>query len=272
MSVDAIKKFLDDVQNHPDNTMVNIGGTEVPLGSLRQLNASERTAIADRMKKIETDEADIKTRQAKIVDLAQKAQAAYNAAEEARAKAGAAPTKPADGNDPWADPWLAPVKGALDARDKAIEALKAELLSSKNSLAQAATIFAEDRWDREFQGLDFGKREKKPTRQELLDKATSEKLVDRHGFPSITKAWEEMSKGDRLDEIKKAEFERGVAEGKNAAMASRIPAPGVPGPGQGPAPLPKATSNGDLGDIYGEAMKDPELRAILEQAAGAGIV
>src|SRR6267142_360876 len=264
MSADAIKKFLENATQFPDDTPIKIGDTEVPLGSLRALNASERTQLADKMKEIETQKAELNGRKQKIVTLATKAQAAYDAAEEARRTAGAAPAvKP--GDDPFADPWLAPVKRELEARDAVIKGLTDQLKQTLTTVGQAATIFAEDRWDREFSAIDFGKREKKPTRDELLKFATDNNLVDRHKFPSIRAAWEKMSEADRIKEIEEKAREQGREEGRQQLLASRIPPPGVPGPGQAPT-LPKPNPNGaDLGDLYADAIKDPELRALLEQ-------
>jgi len=263
MSVDAIKKFLQDAEHYPDNTMVTIGDQQVPISSLRQLNAAEREQLSNAMKANEDTRKQLDVDRGKIVDLAKKAQEAYNAAEEARAKAGQPPVTP--GANPFDDPWLAPVKKELEVRDAKLAAILEENKKLQSTLAQAATIFAEDRWDREFDHLDFGKREKKPTRQELLDFATKEKLVDRHGFPSITKAWEKMSEVDRIEAIRQEAMEKGREEGRMAAIASRIPAPGVPGPGQAPT-MPRVNPNaGDLGDLYADALKDPELRALLEQ-------
>ena len=271
MSVDVIKKFLTDAAAYPDNTLVKFGDTEVPLGSLRALNAGERTELSDRMKKVEQGESDLKTRQQKIVELATKAQAAYDAAEAARVAAGNTQRTPT-GDDPWADPWLSPVKGRFEKTDGEVTSLKNQLKEALGSLTSAATIWAEDRWDREYQSIDFGKRDKKPTRDELIEFATKNNIVDRHKMPSVRAAWDKMSEADRLADEKKRSYEEGLEAGRMAAVATRIPAPGVPGPGQA-AVMPKSNPNaGDLGDIYGEAMKDPELRQILEQAAGAGIV
>jgi hypothetical protein len=264
MSTDAIKKFLENATQYPDNTPIRIGDTEVPLGSLRALNATERTQLADRMKEIETQKADLNDRQQKIVSLAQKAQEAYNAAEEARkAAAGAPPARP--GDDPFADPWLQPVKKELEARDAVIKSLTEQLKLTAGTIVNAATIFSEDRWDREYAAIDFGKREKKPTREEILKFATDNNIVDRHKLPSIRAAWEKMSEADRLKEIAEKAREEGREEGRQQLLASRIPPPGVPGPGQAPT-LPKNNPNAaDLGDLYADAIKDPELRALLEQ-------
>lgn len=266
MSVDAIKKFLDDTQGHPDSTPIRFGETEIPLGSLRQLNASERQALSDRIKQTETKETELNTRQQAIVDLAQKAQAAYQAAEEARAKAS---TRQPDANaDPFNDPWLAPVKTALTDRDKKIEEQAALLKTLQATLGQAATVFMKREWQREYDGLNFGKRDKKPSRDEILKYANENKIVDGDGMPSVRLAWDKMSETDRLEEARNEAMEKGREEGRMEAMASRFTPPGTPGAGQGPVTTKKVTPDTDvLGDLYTDALKDPELRALIEQTA-----
>jgi hypothetical protein len=267
---DDIKKFLENAKDYPDTTPVKIGDVEVPLGSLRSLNSSERTELASKLKDYEAKETDLKTRQQKVVELASKAQAAYDAAEEARKSAGNRQVPP--GEDPFNDPWLAPVKTALSERDKQIESLKTDLKKALDTVTQVAAVGLDDRWDREFSSLDFGKREKPPTRDELLKFATDNNLTDRHKIPSIRAAWEKMSEKDRQDEIAERARQEGIEEGKRQAMAARIPPPGTSGPGWGtPAPGAKPPA-GDLGDLTAEVMKDPELRALLEQAETHGIM
>jgi len=264
MSVDALKKFLEDTQGHPDNTSVKIGDTEVPLGSLRALNASERQTLSERIKQAEAKEEDLNKRQQSIVDLAQKAQAAYQAAEEAKAKA--TQRQPDPSADPFADPWLAPVKTALTERDKKIDELKALATSLQATLGQAATVFMKREWQREYDGLNFGKREKKPTRDDILKYAQENKITDGDGMPSVRLAWEKMSEVDRLEDARKEAMEKGREEGRMEAMAARFTAPGVSGAGQGPQPTKKVTPDTDvLGDLYVDALKDPELRALIEQ-------
>src|ERR1035437_8242146 len=139
MSVDQIKKFLDSANEYPDNTPIRIGDQEIPLGSLRQLNSADRSALSERIKATEAKETELNTRQQNIVDLAQKAQAAYQAAEEARRTATTPRVEP--GADPFADPWLAPVKTALESRDKQINELKTLATSLQATHGQAATVF-----------------------------------------------------------------------------------------------------------------------------------
>src|ERR1700693_719308 len=268
---DDLKKFLDNAKDYPDTTPIKIGEVEVPLGSLRALNTTERTQLSDRLKAVETQETDLKGRQAKVVELAQKPRAAYDAAEEARKTAGTNPPKV--GDDPFADPWLAPVKTELQKRDKELESLKADLKKAVDAVTNIATIGVEDRWDSQFKAIDFGKREKKPTRQELLDFATKNNLTDRHRLPSITEAWNKMSEEDRRTEVAEKARQEGIEEGKRQAMAGRVPPPGASGPGMGtPTGKDGKTPAGELPDLYKSAIDDPELRALLEQAETHGIM
>jgi hypothetical protein len=266
MSVDQIKKFLEQATESPDNTPITIGDQQIPLGSLRQLNASERQTLSERLKGVEAKETELNTRQQNIVDLAQKAQAAYQAAEEARKTA---TTRQPDPNaDPLSDPWLAPVKTQLESRDKKIQELETLIKNQQTTLGQAASLFMKREWQREYDGLNFGKREKKPTRDEILTYAQQNKIVDSDGLPSIREAWNKMSEGDRLEQLKQEALEKGREEGRMEAMAARVTAPGVSGMGQSiqSGQPRKITPDTDvLGDLYGDAIKDPELRAMIEQ-------
>jgi hypothetical protein len=262
---DDIKKFLDDHASYADTTPIRIGETEFQLGSLRQLNASERTTLSDRLKAVETKEQEVERRQQTVIDLGQRAQAAFQAAEEARAKITAQPPNP--GADPFADPWLSPVKNAFDERDKKYKALEDRANQLQATLTQAAKVFMSREWQREYDGLNFGKREKKPTRDEILKYANEQKIVDQDGMPSVRLAWDKMSEGDRLEEARQQALEKGREEGRLEAMAARVTPPGVSGIGQGPAQRQRPV-NADtdvLGDIYTESLKDPELRNLIEQ-------
>ena len=70
-----------------------------------------------------------------------------------------------------------------------------------------------------------------------------------------------------MEEARKEAIEKGREEGRMEAMAARVTAPGVSGMGQGPTTTgKKITPDTDImGDIYADALKDPELRALIEQ-------
>lgn len=256
-----LKAFLENTKDYPDTTTVKIGDTDIPLGSIRQLNAHEREQLAEAVKKTAEREQALGARQKEVMDFAAKTQAAYEAVQAASRNVN---TPPNPTNDPFQDPWLVPVKKELDVRDKTIEELKKQVASLLTVSQNMASIWSEDRWDREFSGIDMGKRDKKPTREELLKYATENKIFDRHGIPSVRAAWDKYSEQDRLEELRKAEFEKGREAGRVDALAARIPPPGVPGAGA-PAAAPLKPAPGELPDLYAEAIKDPELRALMEQ-------
>jgi hypothetical protein len=250
----------------PDNYPIKIGENEIPLGSLRQASAAQIGALTERARTLDTREAGLTKRQQEIAELAGKAQSAYDAAETARRAAVAAP--PANqGADPFADPWLAPVKGELDKRDKTLNELKAEIDKYSKFMQNAAVTWTEDRWDKEYDGLDWGKTDKakRPSRDDLVKYASENKLVDRRNMPSVRMAWEKMTEPDRNADIAEKARQEGIEIGRREMMASRIPPPGVPGQGSGAPPPKVGGDKGDLGDLYAEALKDGELRSLLEQ-------
>jgi hypothetical protein len=216
------------------------------------------------MKALDTREADINTRQQNVVDLAQKAQQAFAAAEEARVKLAANPPNP--GADPFADPWLAPVKERFSATEKRYEAIENQSKQVAAALTNAIKFYMNREQGREYESINFGKREKKPTRDELRKYAEDNKIIDSDGIPSLRLAWDKMTENERMEEMRQAAIEKGREEGRMEAMAARVTPPGVSGVGQGPAPRVKISDpNGDvLGDLYADALKDPELRPLIE--------
>jgi hypothetical protein len=267
MSADAIKKFLENAKDYPDTTMVTIGDQQVPLSSLRQLNSSERESLATAIKQNADRATELDGQRTKILELAAKAQTAYNAAEEARAKASAVTTPTENWRE---DPWQ---KGPA----KEIDELKTQLaaaIGKYNNLEQVAfrfaNIFNDDRNDRLYEGIDQAKREKKYGKDDLIKYATDNKLLDRLGLPSMRLAFDKLTETERLEERDKTAFDKGREAGRMEALAARMPQPGVPGPG---ATVPRPKNGGPdadiLGDMYQESLKDPELRALIEQLGPA---
>jgi hypothetical protein len=266
MSKDVIKKLLENAQQYPDTTVVRFGDTEVPLGSLRALNADDRADLNAAIEANTKRTKELEARQAEILDLASKAEGTFRSAEELR-KTAEARAAAAGGNapaNPWDDPWLKPVDQRFAGTAKELADMKELLKTTLQAVGKAATVFSEDRWDSQYQTIDFGKREKKPSRQELIDYAKTNNLTDRHGLPSIAAAWHKMSEPERLDQVRLEAEARGRELGRQEAVASRIPQPNVPGPGMSGAPPKVDPATGDLGDLFAKTMADPELRALVE--------
>jgi multidrug efflux pump subunit AcrA (membrane-fusion protein) len=271
-----LDKFLEDSKTYGDNTPVRIGDTEVPLGSLRQLNAAERQRLADAVKQNEARQQELTKEREQVMNMAGKAQQAYQTAQETIAKAQAAIPAPQPSNNPFDDAWLQPVDKRLSPLEKEVAELKKLMQEGfkqrDTQFNNIATVWSEDRWDGQYRGLgpDFQKREKKPTKEEIVKYATENRIYDRWGIPDVRAAWEKMNEADRLEELRKSEYERGRLAGRQEHLAARVPPPGVPGAGAPPGPVGRPNP-GELGDLYSEAIKDPELRAMIEALPGTGM-
>ena len=265
MSKDVIKKLLQNATEYSNDAEVIIAGQKVTLGDLRALDSDERKTLNDSIAKAN------KLRDDAIAASA-RAQTVYEQANEVLEKnKNAAPPAAAAGTDPWAtDPWLKPVDERMKKQEAANEELKNLLKQVSTIVGNGMTTFSEARWDDQYNSIDFGKHPRK-TRDELLEYAKTNRLVDRTNLPSIRLAWEHMTAPERQKAHEEDLIERGRQRGIQESLASRLPQPNVPGPGMS-APAPKIPANGDvLGDLYGDAVKDPELRQLLEQMGTVGL-
>jgi hypothetical protein len=263
-------KILADKETYKDDLTLRFKDAdgserEVPLGDFRSLTSREQKELSDRIADAQARETEASKRFESADNLGKQAAKVLADIEELKKNTRTA----APGEDPFNDPWLAPVKEALSKRDAEIADLKKLVASGQATLQQAAQIFLKNNWKSEYNSLNFGNTSKKPTRDELVKYAATNKLTDEDGIPSISRAWEEMSRADREEATKKEAYERGLEAGRIAAAANRVTQPGVPGSG-GPA-APVKTNPGELPDLFTEGMKDPEIRGLLQQLAEAGI-
>jgi hypothetical protein len=259
-----VQNFLENSKDFPDNTPVKIGDTEVPLGSLRQLNATERTRLDEALKANATRQQELAREHEQVSSLASKAQQAYQSAQEAIAKAQATMPPPQTNEEVFVSPERL---RALEKRFEDFIKIIDQQNKQRDTITQnMVSIWSEKNFDDEYRGLgpDFHKRDKKPTVQEIVKYATDNNILDRFKLPSVRLAWDKMNEHERIDELKKAEFQRGLEAGRMEQMAARIPPPGIPGAAPPPGPVGQA-NRGELGDLYAEAIKDPELRALIEQ-------
>jgi hypothetical protein len=266
----TLQEILANREQYADNLNITIGEAQVPLGSLRDLTAAEQSRLTNLIKATDETKRDAESRLQTAIETARKAEEAYAAAQEMKRTAGIATPPP--GTNPLDDPFFTPIRGEFDKRDKSIAELKEELKKAINMATNMGTIGLEDRWDNQYSSLNFSvlpKDKPKPTRQELINFATQNKLIDRHNIPSIGRAWEEMSKSYSLDAERVKARQEGIEEGRRMSLAASVQQPGS----SGPAPLagsPKYTNGDVLGDLTSEALKDPEIRGMMEQLQRAG--
>lgn len=270
MSKDIIKKLLQDAAAYGDDAEVLIAGQKVSLGDLRALSNEERQVVNDKIKEVNAMRED-------VVKAGRQAQQAYDAAQkviadEAARKAAAGGGGAGGGaDDPWEkEPWLQPVKQRFGSTDKKVEELTATVKQLATILTNGVNAFSQTRWDDEYNRIDWGKTPKK-SREEMIEYAKTNNLLDRNNLPSISRAFDHITAPDRQKQHDEELLEKGRQRGLADAMAARLPQPNVPGPGITP-PLPKVAANGDvIGDLWGDANKDPELRSLIEQLGSAGL-
>ena len=259
-----LNEILKDKEKYPDTMTVKFGEVDMPLGSLRQSSASEREQLQAAIKQNQDREKEISARELRAVKLSGDAEQTYERlkALEESAKHPAAPSA-----DIWSDPFLAALKPEFEKRDQTVAGMQAENKKLVAALTQALAINMDERWDSQYNSIQFGKAAKKPTREELLKFAQENNILDKHKLPSVSRAWEEMSKTERLAQSTEEARQQGIEEGRRLQMASRVMPPGVPGAG----PLPSGNGKlnpGELPDLLTESQKDPHLRALIDSIEG----
>jgi hypothetical protein len=266
MSKDLIKKLLQDATAYSDEAEVTIAGQKVSLGDLRALSADERKTVNDKI-------AEVNAMREDVVKAGRQAQQAYDAAQKVIADQAATTTAGGSGgaDNPWEkEPWLAPVDKRFKEYEKKIEEQNTLLKQLSVIVGNGMSAFSQNRWDDEYKAIDWGKTPRK-TRDEMIEYAKTNNLLDRNNLPSISRAFDHITAPDRQkqhdDEILEKGRQRGLAE----SLAARLPQPNVPGPGIS-TPIPKIPANGDvIGDLWGDANKDPELRTLIEQLGAVGM-
>lgn len=268
MSKDVIKKILQDTTQYTDDAQITIAGQTVTLGDLRGLDADERKAVNDAV-------AAANTLRDKALQTSAKAQEVYdNYSAKVKELEGKTVIPPNNNGapDPWkTDAWLAPV----DQRFLSIEKHNEEL---RNLVKQVSTIVgngmlavSENRWDDQYRSIDWGSRQKK-SRDEMIEYAKTNRLLDRNGLPSISAAYDHITAPERQKQQEESLLEKGRQQGIAETLASRFQAPNVPGPGLS-APPPKIPAGGDvLGNLYTEAMADPALSAMIQELGSLQLV
>jgi hypothetical protein len=251
-------EILKDSAKYPDNLEVDFAGAKVPLGSLRQFTTGQLADIDKRQKAIEKEYADAKTARESAMDLSQRAQQLWDSLQQTKPAA----STPA-GEDPWeTDPIYAPVRNRFTERDKQVKDLKETLEKLAKTQEQLALVGGWDRWERQYNAFPKERRPKDKSLEDLVKYAAENKLVDRFGIPSVEKAIDQMTAGDRLEEIRKQARAEGAAEAETRLRASTMPRPNFnPSPasrGGGKAPLE------DLDQLTDKVLEDPELRQLVE--------
>jgi hypothetical protein len=245
----------------PDDATLTFNGKNITFANLRGLTRKQQTALQAKIDAAAAKEREVSTQQETLIRLTQEAQQIHDRLQQQET------TRPAPaaaaGDDAWdSDPFYKPVRERTSKLEKRLD----EIADSTKKLTEAMTrsiqTWADDRWEREYDSISVPKGKERPKREDLLKYATDNRLVDRHGMPSVRAAWDKMTAADRQKEIEDAAYERGRQEGEQRARIAAMPQPATMSPGNGrfsgaQAPLES------FDDLTAKALADPELRAVI---------
>lgn len=246
-------------QEIPDDATLTFKDKTISFGDLRGLSRKQQAALQTKIEAAAAKEQQVTQQQEQLLRLTQEAQQIH---ERLQAQESARPQPRGNDEEAWdSDPFYKPVREKTSKLEKRLEEMLAAQQKLQASLTQAATTWAEDRWDNEYNQIAAPKGKQKPKRDELLDFAVKNKIVDRHGMPTVRGAWEKMTEADRQKEIETTAYERGLQEGEQRARIASMPRPTTLSPNGGAKPNGAPLS--DFDDLTARAMDDPELRAII---------
>jgi hypothetical protein len=267
----SFEEVIADTQKYPDSLEIEVAGTKIPLASLRAVNKSERERLSAEIGNVAKERENLSQAQTKALQLAEeaariKAEIENDASTRRQVAAGADPFE----TDPFYAPVSKKIQGLQEKYDKTLEKLNSAVEKMNNTATNMATVWAEDRWDNEYEqvlrSVPEDKRSTVPSRKELLEYAAKENIKDRHNLPSVRKAWEKKTEGERMTQSAEEARKQGIEEGKRMAFAARIPKPSTvqTGGGGGPAVLD------DWNKLTDAALADPEIARII-QGSGIGV-
>jgi len=266
----TFEEVIADSTKFPDNLEIEVAGTKIPLGSLRAVNKAERDRLSAEISTVSKERENLTAKQNEALRLAQEAatikeQIEADAARRQQVNTGADPFE----TDPFYAPVSKKLQGLQDKYDKTMQKLEAAVENLNKTTTSMASIWAEDRWDSEYEQITHSvpedKRSAIPSRKELLEFAAKEKILDRHNLPSIRKAWEKKTEAQRMTETAEEARQKGIEEGKRMAFAARIPKPSTVQTGSGGAPVLD-----DWNKLTDVALADPEIARII-QGSGIGV-
>lgn len=257
----TLEEILADSENFADNLTIKIGDTDVPLGSLRTFNKSERDKLISEQSAAKASrEAAEKER---VAALALSEQAAKIQRDlEARIASdprGGNPTQ--DQFD--TDPWYEPIRKRMAKYDDAVAKMNEATTKLENMQKNMSMTWAQDRWDNQYRSLSMSDKNRK-SKDELLKYASENKVLDSYGIPSVTLAWDKLTEADRMAEAVEKARREGEEKGKQVAFASRVRPPSSGRPGKAPAEL------NDWNDLTDVAMQDEEIAKMIT-SGGIGI-
>jgi len=257
----TLQDILNDKNTFADNIELTIGTEKVTLGGLRELSATQQRQLSEKM-------AGADQREKAAQETAMKAANLLAELETAKQTLTAQKTTTTTEDDFDKEEFWGPVRKRLSERDKKIDEALAKLDALSKSVTQAATVWAEDRWQSQFEKTASRLRKVDKYKDwdytKVRDYAATNKILDAHGLPSVEKAVAELTKESDLELAKKEAYEKGLKEGKTNARLESMPRPSSASGGKVAKGKSSVEENGleGLGD---DVMEDPELMDMISQ-------
>lgn len=259
----TLEQILSDKKTFTDDIELTIGTEKVNLGQLRDLSATQQRQLSEKL-------AGADRRETEARDTALKAANLLAELETARTKLVEAKKEPTTDDDFDKEEFWGPVRKRLSERDTKIDQALKGIEALTKSVTQAATIWAEDRWQSQFEKnaprLKKVEAYKDWDYTKVRDYAATNKLLDGHGFPSVEKAIAELTKANDLDTIRKEAYEKGLKEGKTNARLESMPRPSSASGGK-PSKGKSSVEEFGLEGLGDDVAGDAELMEQLAQVA-----
>lgn len=249
--------ILKDEATFPDTAEITLGTEKVTLGQIRELSRSQQKQVADQVNALQRERDEAKSIATKAAELMEKVNTAPPATQ----------TVPDDFDT---DAWWEPVRKKFNPLADQLKAIEAGQKAIQESVARAASIWAQDRWKGQYErGKERlkGPKYSEWTFEKVRDFAATNKHLDEYGFPAIDKAISEITKEDEISRIRQEEYERGVREG---AVKSRLASTARPTSSAG-IPKPEGVglkSDGNFQDLGDAVMSDRDLAEAFSQLSG----
>lgn len=242
-----LSQILDDEKTFADAIEITVNGEKHSLGDLRALSRAKQKDLSDKIAATEH-------KRAEVLELAEQAATLKSNLEQQLADAG---KRGNPSNSDLDDPFFAPVKKAFDGRDSEIKELKGTLEKLNNAANQMAKIWAEDRWQGQYEKSKTrlkGDKAKEWTYEKVRDFAGTNKILDSYGLPNIEKAIQQLTQEDERQDIEQAAYERGLKEGQVKGRMNVMPRPTSASGGKPPAEKSAVAERGleGLGDDVAE--------------------
>jgi hypothetical protein len=261
-----LQDILGDSKTFTDDMEMQLGEHKVKLGDLRGLTTRQQKDLSDKLQAA-TD------REKEAVQNATKAADIFNNLKKLEEEATASRGKQTTGDDDdfETNNWWTPVRKRMTAQEKQIADAVQQVKTLTESFTKAATMFADERWNNQFERVGPKLKKVKDYADwdvaKVRDYATKNNLVDQFGFPSVERAVQELTKATDLEEARKQAREEGFREGQQRARLAgqSRPTSATGGKKTGKAAVEEFGLEG-LGD---DVADDPELMEALENARQA---